>query len=62
MPLLYGCAGRLTAQNGGFRLGQVGDVMEFTRQISETLNTAVHAGLGRIVALHHRSSTSHQIH
>jgi hypothetical protein len=54
MAALYGRAGRLTAKNGGFRPGQKrGDLVIFNE---------ARVGLGRAVALCHRSSTLYQIH
>jgi hypothetical protein len=69
MAFLYGRAGRLTAQNGGFRPGQFdvayadGDAGErVPRSRVRAKEWSPQVGFGRIVALHDRSSMLYQIH
>jgi hypothetical protein len=57
----YGRGGRLTAQHGGSRLGQCAQLSAATTAMLEDVvvqTLAVTLGLGRIVALYYRSSTS----
>jgi CO/xanthine dehydrogenase Mo-binding subunit len=77
MALLHGRTGRLTAKNGGFGPGQCKQHMVgggfggkgdrahpfacAAALAAVCTNRAVRLGLGRIGALHDRSSTSYQI-
>ena len=60
MGLLFGPAGRLTDKNGGYRPGQ--EQRRYSVVTAGNMNYyEVETGLGRSVALYHRSSPSYQI-
>jgi hypothetical protein len=64
MALLYGCAGRLTSQNGGLRPGQVAtvDAGDCLYMPAYWYHHTVSIGFGCIVALHYCSFALNQIY
>jgi hypothetical protein len=58
---VWGCGGRLTAQNGGARPGRA-VLSDGALQVNGVVMVEdLQVGLGRIVALYYRSSTAFQI-